>query len=87
MIVNRHKLEKFHSGKSSRLILSTLEVALDSVRPAPLMKRALKFSNSELIVRDIHGNVAKLGEFDRAYIVGAGKASTGHGLCGLHCLG
>ena len=51
------------------------------------MKRALKFSNSGLIVRDIHGNVAKLGEFDRAYIVGAGKASTGHGLCGLHCLG
>ena len=77
MIVNRHKLEKFHSGRSSRLILSTLEVALDSVRPAPLMKRALKFSNSGLIVRDIHGNVAKLGEFDRAYIVGAGKAAQG----------
>jgi glycerate 2-kinase len=77
LIVNRHKLERFHRSKSSRLILSTLSVAIDSVRPAPLIKRAVKFSNDELTVRDIHGNVAKLGEFDRVYIVGAGKAAPG----------
>jgi glycerate 2-kinase len=87
LIVNRHKLEKFHSGRASRLILSTLEVALDSVMPAPLMKRALKFSNSELIVRDIHGNVAKLGEFDRTYIVGAGKAAQGMAYAACTVLG
>ena len=87
MIVNRQKLEKFHTGRSSRLILSTLAVALDSVRPAPLMKRALKFSNSELIVRDIHGNAAKLGEFDRAYIVGAGKAAPGMAYAACSVLG
>jgi glycerate 2-kinase len=70
-------LERFHKNKSSRLILSTLAVAIDSVRPAPLIKHAVKFSNSKLTVRDIYGNVAKLGEFDRVYIVGAGKATLG----------
>jgi glycerate 2-kinase len=77
LIVNRYKLERFHRSKASRLILSTLGVAIDSVRPAPLIKRALKFSNSKLTVHDIYGNVAKLGEFDRVYIVGAGKATLG----------
>ncbi|HEU4445065.1 MAG TPA: DUF4147 domain-containing protein, partial [Nitrososphaeraceae archaeon] len=51
------------------------------------MKRALKFSNSELIVRDIHGNVAKLGEFDRTYIVGAGKAAQGMAYAACTVLG
>lgn len=85
MIVNRHKLERFHRSKSSRLILSTLAVAIDSVRPAPLIKRAVKFSNSKLTVRDIHGNVSKLREFDRVYIVGAGKAVPGmaYALCSI----
>jgi glycerate 2-kinase len=85
LIVNRHKLERFHRSRSSRLILSTLAVAIDSVRPAPLLKRAVKFSNSELTVRDIHGNVSKLREFDRVYIVGAGKAVPGmaYALCSI----
>ena len=77
MIVNRRKLERFHGSRSSRLILSTLTAATDSVRPEPLIKRAVKFSNSELTVRDIYGNVAKLQEFDHVYIVGAGKAASG----------
>jgi glycerate 2-kinase len=70
-------LERFHKSKSSSLILSTLAAAIDSVKPVPLIKRAVKFSNSKLTVRDIYGNVAKLGEFDRVYIVGAGKATLG----------
>jgi glycerate-2-kinase len=70
-------LERFHGSKSSRLILSTLTAAIDSVKPEPLVKRAVKFRNSELTVRDIYGNVEKLREFDRAYIVGAGKAASG----------
>ena len=77
MIVNRRKLERFHGSKSSRLILSTLTAAIDSVKPEPLVKRAVKFRNSELTVRDIYGNVEKLREFDRVYIVGAGKAASG----------
>ncbi len=85
MIINRHQLEIFHRSRSSRLILSTLAVAIDSVRPAPLIKRAVKFSNKELIVRDIHGNISKLREFDRVYIVGAGKAAPGmaYALCSI----
>jgi glycerate 2-kinase len=70
-------LERFHGSKSSRLILSTLTAAIDSVKPEPLVKRAVKFRNSELTVRDIYGNVEKLREFDRVYIVGAGKAASG----------
>jgi glycerate 2-kinase len=83
LIVNRHKLERFHRSKSSRLILSTLAVAIDSVRPAPLIKRAVKYSNNKLTVRDIYGKVANLEEFDRVYIVGAGKATLGmaHAVC------
>ncbi len=77
MIVNRRKLERFHGSKSSRLILSTLTAAIDSVKPEPLVKRAVKFRNSELTVRDIYGNVEKLREFDRVYIVGAGKGASG----------
>jgi hydroxypyruvate reductase len=77
LIVNRHKLERFHKSRSSRLILSTLAATIDSVRPAPLIKHAIKFSNSKLTVRDIYGNVTKLRDFDRVYIVGAGKATLG----------
>ncbi len=85
MIVNRHKLESFHASKSSQLILSTLTAAVDSVRPEALIKSAVKFSNSELTVCDIYGNVTKLREFDRIYIVGAGKAASGmtYTLCSI----
>ena len=85
MIVNRHKLERFHSDRSSRLILSTLEVAINSVRPEPLVKHAVKFSNRQLTVRDIYGKVATLREFDRVYVVGAGKAAAGmaYALCSI----
>jgi glycerate 2-kinase len=77
LIVNRHKLERFHSDRSSRLILSTFEVALESVRPEQLVKRAVKLDDRQLIVRDIYGKVARLLEFDHVYIVGAGKAAAG----------
>jgi glycerate 2-kinase len=85
LIVNRHKLERFHSDRSSRLILSALEVAIDSVRPEPLVKHAVKFSNRQLTVRDIYGKVARLREFDRVYVVGAGKAAAGmaYALCSI----
>lgn len=80
MIVNRHELERFHGTKSSKLVLSTLSAAVDSVRPDSLIKRAVKFSNNELTARDIYGNVARLAEFEHVYIVGAGKAASGMAL-------
>jgi glycerate 2-kinase len=86
LILNRRKLDRFHGSKSSRLILSTLTAAIDSVKPEPLVKRAVKFRNSELTVRDIYGNVEKLREFDRVYIVGAGKAASGMAYALSHIL-
>jgi len=85
LIVNRHELERLHSDRSSRLILSTFEVALGSVRPEQLVKRAVKLDNRQLTVRDIYGKVARLREFDRIYVVGAGKAAAGmaHTLCSI----
>src|ERR671932_761383 len=77
MIVNRQKLERFHSDRRSRLILSAFEVALDSVRPERLVNHAVKLGNRQLIVRDIYGKVARVREFDQVYIVGAGKAAAG----------
>ncbi len=77
MIVNRHELERFHETKSSKLVLSTLSAAIDSVRPDSLIKSAVKFSNNELTVCDIYGNIARLVKFEHVYIVGAGKAALG----------
>jgi glycerate 2-kinase len=85
MIVNRQKLERFHSDRPSRLILSAFEVALDSVRPERLVNHAVKLGNRQLIVRDIYGKVARVREFDQVYIVGAGKAAAGmaYALCSI----
>jgi glycerate 2-kinase len=76
LIVNRRELARFHSDRSSRLVLAALEAAIESVRPAALVRRAVKF-NRELLVRDIHGRIVRLRKFDHVYIVGAGKASAG----------
>jgi glycerate 2-kinase len=77
LIVNRQKLERFHKTSSSKLVLSALSTAIDSVRPDYLIRHAVKFSNGKLMVSDIYGNVAKLPEFNHVYIVGAGKAALG----------
>jgi glycerate 2-kinase len=77
LIVNRHELESFHGTKSSKLVLSTLSAAVDSVMPDSLIKRAVKITENKLIVHDIYGNVATLAEFERVYVVGAGKAALG----------
>jgi glycerate 2-kinase len=62
-----------------------LEVAINSVRPEPLMSSAVKFRKGVLTVLDIHGNPTKLQGFDRVYIVGAGKAAAGmaYALCSI----
>lgn len=58
------------------MVLAALEAAIESVRPATLVGRAVKFKG-ELTVRDIHGRKIKLRKFDRVYIVGSGKAAAG----------
>jgi glycerate 2-kinase len=76
LIVNKHELVSFHNERSSRLVLDALEAAVKSVKPAALVRRAVKF-NRELSVRDIYGRAVRLRKFDRVYIVGAGKATAG----------
>jgi glycerate-2-kinase len=76
MIINERELTRFHNDRSSRLVLAALEVATDSVRPAALVKRAVKF-NKELSVRDINGKIIRPRKFERVYLVGAGKAAAG----------
>ena len=70
-------MERFHKTSSSKLVLSALSAAIDSVRPDYLIRHAVKFRNDKLMVSDIYGNVAKLPEFNHVYIVGAGKAALG----------
>lgn len=62
-----------------------MEIALNSVKPQQLVRHAVKFGNRQLKVRDIYGNVTNLKEFDRVYIVGAGKATAGmaYALCSI----
>jgi glycerate-2-kinase len=76
LIINKRELASFHGDRSSRLVLSALEVAVESVMPDALVKRAVKF-NEGLSVRDIHGKNMRLQKFDRVYVVGAGKATAG----------
>jgi glycerate-2-kinase len=76
LIVNHRELARFHSDKSSRLVLAALEAAVESVKPEDLVKRAVKFDR-ELLVRDIHGKAIRLRKFERIYVVGAGKAAAG----------
>lgn len=76
MITNRRELSNLHSDGSSRMVLAALEAAVESVRPATLVARAVKF-NSELSVRDVYGRTIRLRKFDRVYLVGAGKAAAG----------
>src|SRR5207244_9682185 len=76
LIINKRELASFHNDKCSLLALAALEVAIDSVKPAALVKRAVKF-NKKISVRDIDGKILRLQNFDRIYIVGAGKAAGG----------
>jgi glycerate 2-kinase len=76
LIANRRELARLHNDRSSRMVLAALEAAVESVRPAALVGRAVKF-NRELSVRDICGRTIRLRKFDRVFVVGAGKAAAG----------
>lgn len=76
MIANRRELSSLHSDRSSRMVLAALEAAVESVRPATLVGRAVKFNN-QLSLRDVYGKTFRLRKFDRVYVVGAGKAAAG----------
>lgn len=74
MIKNRADLERFH-GRQSSLVLSALEAAIKSVDPGALVKKSLTFADGTLVARGIKGENIRIGRFDDAYVVGAGKAS------------
>ena len=76
MIINKRELAKFHSDRSSHLVLRSLEAAIESVMPDALVESAVRFNNG-LLVRDIYGKNVRLQNFDGVYIVGAGKAAAG----------
>jgi glycerate 2-kinase len=77
LIANRRELARFHSDRSSKLVIGALETAVKSAMPDVLVRRAVKFDKKGgLSVRDIHGKTVRLQKFDRVYIVGAGKAAT-----------
>ena len=84
MIANRRELSTLHSDRSSRIVLSALEAAVESVRPATLVARTVRFTR-ELSVRDAYGRTIRLRNFDRVYVVGAGKAAAGmaEALCSI----
>jgi glycerate 2-kinase len=75
LITNRKELEKFHGCRSAQLILAALEAALASVEASALVRRAVRFDGKDLSVRDINGKTVGLSEFDRVYLVGAGKGT------------
>jgi glycerate 2-kinase len=76
LIANRRELANFHNDRSSQLLLAALEAGVRSVMPGALVRRAVKFER-ELTVRDILGREIQIRNFDRVYIVGAGKAAAG----------
>jgi len=86
LIANRRELARFHSHRSSRLVLAALEAAVKSVMPNVLVKRAVKFDGG-LSVHDIHGSAIRLQTFERIFVVGAGKAAAGMAstLCSILC--
>jgi glycerate-2-kinase len=76
LIANRRELARFHSDRSSKLVLAALEAAVESVMPDVLVKRAVEF-DGRLLIHDIHGSAIRLKKFERIFVVGAGKAAAG----------
>jgi glycerate-2-kinase len=74
--MNKRELTRFHRDRSSQLVLSALEAAVESVMPDALVKHAVRFDKG-LAVHDIYGKNFKLQKFNTVYIVGAGKAAAG----------
>lgn len=77
MIANRRELNRFHDDRSSSLVIAALEAALKRVMPEVLVKHAVRFDKGDLLVCDVYGKNIRLSQFDRVYVVGAGKAAAG----------
>ena len=75
-IKNRQKLEieslSENQSKLRRIALDALELALKSVKPQKLIKKSVSIQGDELIIQ---GDIYNLKDFDKIYIIGAGKAT------------
>lgn len=77
IVKNRGQLEERH-GVAGGIVLGALEAAVSRVEPGALVRRAVQYdSNAATVtVRDMRGRTTeKFGDFDDAYVVGAGKAA------------
>jgi glycerate 2-kinase len=78
IITNRRALEDRHQGYHSlNYTLCALESAINSVQPELLIKRALKWNYSKLLLTDIRGNKQQfdIDSFKSIFVVGAGKGT------------
>jgi glycerate-2-kinase len=78
VILNKNSiLKKYHGLYSSKLALAAVEAAISGVEPVKLISNAVSWNKGKLIVSDIRNKTLRydLANYDRFYIVGAGKAS------------
>jgi glycerate 2-kinase len=74
VIKNISELAEVHGGRPARIVLSALNYALEQVDPAGLVKSSVKVKGDSIAVKGIKGEKIKLKDFDKVYVVGAGKA-------------
>jgi glycerate-2-kinase len=74
LIRNISELVEVHGGRSARNILSALNYALEQVDPATLVKSSVKTKGDSIAVKGIKDEKVKLKDFDKVYVIGAGKA-------------
>ena len=80
IIHNRWRCEREHKEFGSlNLAFSTIEYSMKYVDPRIIINRTLKLKGSNLLLKDIYGQIVELdlNNFKSIYLVGAGKATAG----------
>jgi glycerate-2-kinase len=74
---NKAKILKSNYSDSLSLTLEAIEIGLQSVNPASIIKKSVMVKNNYLIVTDYNGKKLDfdLRGFESIYLVGAGKAT------------
>jgi glycerate-2-kinase len=74
LIRNVAELAKNHGDKNARIVLSALQYTIEQLDPGSLVKRAVRLDKGEIAINGIKGEKITLSDFDRIFVVGAGKA-------------